>query len=438
MHDKLQKLKQLKEDQEGNEDNDSRCSETDNEAEDDSDPQHSDWDDEELPIERPPLLDTTNSAQNLSTQHRQLDISAKKSQPVQKRSRLVLSDDDSVEPAEAISPNPSKRRLSQPSSKYDNDVIVHPSSARALKGKRAATTNSETFNLSSDDDEPLENIWKASLSKSSARGRKKCSRVTPFQNGLDTCHENVITTSGSKGRNRAGNMQQATATDDILDTEDVSLQHKLKGVFLPDTGGCWTLERILNVGGPPHETHEATEVESLAEGSHAQASDGSPHRISSQEGHAPSINPSNIQKSPGIRNTGNLTESLRAGTTTLHANSPQEGLRLQAMHSKVPDNAEERIGTYSRIHAAKGLVCGVKAHGETPLSKAGPTEGTWSWERVEHVPAVGDSPGDVGKASSHHDAAGSFNSRSPMRSTHMQVSYYLLYVLNMHSLSLSL
>ena len=177
----INRLKQLKEDREI-EDSDEVCSETDDEAEKDAEAQVMDLDDEVPAWE--PLLGNTQSTR-MSDPEKKIDTStgvARRSQ-APKRSRVVVSDEESEDSGGRNLPSPPKRKFTRSNVKSTGAAKAH----LAPSGRKSKKPETETLDLSSDDDAPQA----TALPAYRAAARKK----TPLLE-----HENVNSHNNSKAR----------------------------------------------------------------------------------------------------------------------------------------------------------------------------------------------------------------------------------------------
>ncbi|KAG0561292.1 hypothetical protein KC19_9G052400 [Ceratodon purpureus] len=157
----LNRLKRLKEGRGiQKEDSDEVCSETDDEAEKDDEAQVMDLDDEVPAWE--PLLDNTQSTR-ISDPEKKPDncINVARRSQAPKRSRVVVSDDESEESAGATLPSPPKRKFTRSSVKNNSATKSHPSSS----GRKTRKPETDAVHLSSDDDLPLSTAIPAATRK---------------------------------------------------------------------------------------------------------------------------------------------------------------------------------------------------------------------------------------------------------------------------------
>jgi hypothetical protein len=231
----MNRLKQLKEDLEmEKESSDEVCSETDDEAERDDEAQVMDLDEEVLAWE--PLPDNPQSTR-ISDPEKKSDSRsgvARRSQ-APKRSRIVVSDDESEESAGAILPSPPKRKFTRSSVKSTDAVKAHPPSS----GRKTKKPETETLDLSSDDNEPLA----TALQGRRAATRKKTS---PLE------HEKVNSPKNSRARinslaRRSGVAQRSPERSNMQ--ED----------------GAWTARRLMDVGHASRRKDEEFNDESQPE-----------------------------------------------------------------------------------------------------------------------------------------------------------------------------
>lgn len=214
----MKRLKQLKEDREvEKDDSDEVCSETDDEAEKDDEAQVMDLDDEVPAWE--PLLNNMQSTR-ISDPEKKSDSRAGVARRAQapKRSRVVVSDEESEESAGAISPNPPKRKFTRSSVKSTSVAEAHPPSS----GRKIKKPEAQTLHLSSDDDdEPLATAIQAR----NAPARKKTS---PLE------HENVNPPNNSKAMNSLARHSRVVEHVDFNDEslpEDLEERRGMEGVM---------------------------------------------------------------------------------------------------------------------------------------------------------------------------------------------------------------
>lgn len=240
MEAEISRLKQFKEDREiEKEDSDDVCSETDDEAEKDTETQVMDVDDEELPPAWAPSSHNTRSTRIDEPEKisKRRTGAARRSQAsdIRKRSRIVVSDEESEESAGALLPSPPKRKFTRSSVKSTSAPKVHPPSGRKTK-----LPDSETLNLSSDDDDvPLETVLKAC--KAAARKKTTPPKHSRLTVNKDIQHEDANSPNNSKIRNsssalRSGVVQRRPERSNTQ--ED----------------GSWTVKRLLNVGNASRRT----------------------------------------------------------------------------------------------------------------------------------------------------------------------------------------
>jgi len=226
---KINRLKQLKENRDiEKEDTDDVCSETDDEAENDTEAQVMDVD-EVLLRAWTPSPDNTRSTrigdqEKLSENRTSV---ARRSQPpdIRKRSRIVVSDEESEESAGAELKSPPKRKSTRSSAKSISAPKEHPPS-----GQKTKKSDIETLNLSSDDNEPLETLrkpYEAAAHKKSTP--PKYSRLTKHK---DTQHEDVNSPNNSKIRNissarRSGVVQRSPERNNMQEDGNLTLSRLL-------------------------------------------------------------------------------------------------------------------------------------------------------------------------------------------------------------------
>lgn len=376
------RLKQLKEDfQDAGDNSDGRCMETDDEADKDSATQSTD-DDEELEAVRMPLVDDTNMIEKSSTKvgnavQSSNIVSRSLAQDQRKRFRLVSSDEESEESAGAMSPTPPKRRLSRLSAKNTTQV-ESDLPLTVSRSKRAVRV--ETFNLSSDDDEPLENIWNASLAECSRR-KKNATR----DSRIHVPSKNVTPSRSSKARGRlmsVGNPSQRVTNELSDESQPAELDVLAKN------------DLVLQL----------------------------PRGVDS------SVATQDLKKRA---DSGSLT-NRHLGSPLSSNDVPVEQVTIQLKTSVAPRILEQRVGL-----ASQTPVRGPKAGSHTSNKKHGVVEdsGERSWGNLcEQVHALGGSHCE-GRTPSHHDPAASHSSGSPILSSQMQVrsAHLLVICISLHA-----
>ena len=368
------RLKQLKKDlQDAGDNSDERCMETDDEVDKDSATQSTD-DDEELEAVRMPLVDDTNITEKASTKvgntvQSSNIVSRSQAQDQRKRLRLVSSDEESEESAGAMSPTPPKRRLSRLSAK--NTTQVESDLPLTVSRSRRAI-RVETLNLSSDDDEPLQNFLNASLAGCSRRKKN-----ATIDSRIHVPSKNVTPSRSSKAR-----------------------------------------ERLMSVGNPSQRvTNELSDESQPAERDVLARND---LVLQHPRGVDSSVATQGLKKA----DLGSLT-NRHLGSPLSSNDVPVEQVTAQLKASAAPRIMEQRVGL-----ASQAPVQVPKAGSHASNTKHGVVEdpGERSWEMCEQVHALGGSRCE-GRTPSHHDPAASHSSGSPILSSQMQVrSAHLLVI----------
>lgn len=230
----MKKLEQFKEDREieKEEDSDDRCSETDDEAEEDTTQEAMNIDDEELATSCT-LLGSTFNAQGISdpqgkTESRTGLVRRSQAPDFRKRSRMVLSDEESEESDDAMLPSPPKRKYTRSNARGPSAPKERPSSS-VRKSKRP---ESGALNLCSDDDEPLATALEAC--KAAKRNKKSSLRHSKLTKDQGIEHKNV------------NSLNSKTRNSGLARRSDVVQRSPGRRPMQED--GDWTFTRSLGTG----------------------------------------------------------------------------------------------------------------------------------------------------------------------------------------------
>lgn len=360
------RLKQLRKDlQDAGDNGDGRCMETDDEDDKDSATQSTD-DDEELEAVRVPLVDDTNIIEKSSTKvgntvQSSNILSRSQAQDQRKRLRLVSSDEESEEPAGAISPTPPKRRLSRLGAKNTTQAEsdLPPTVSRSRRAVRV-----ETLNFSSDDDEPLENIWNASLA-----GRPRRKQNETIDSMIHVPSKNITPSRTSKA-----------------------------------TG------KLMSVGSPSQRvTNELSDESQPAELDVLARND---MVLQHPRGVDSSVATQDLMKRA---DSGSLTNRHLGRALPSNDIPVEQRVTVQPKTSVAPRIMEQRLGL-----ASQTPVRGPKAGSHTSNRVVEDPGLERPWETFEQVHALGGSRCE-GRTPSHYDPSASHSSGSPILSSQMQV-----------------
>lgn len=239
----------------------------------------------------------------------------------------------------------------------------------------------ETLNLSSDDDEPLENIWNASLAECSRR-KKNATR----DSRIHVPSKNVMPSRSSKARGR-----------------------------------------LMSVGNPSQRvTNELSDESQPAELDVLARND---LVLQSPRGVDSSVATQDLKKRA---DSGSLTNRHLGSPLSSNDVPVEQKVTIQLKTSVTPRILEQRVGL-----ASQTPVQGPKTGSHTSNTKHGlfedPGERSWG-NQCEQVHALGGSRCE-GRTPSHHDPAASHSSGSPILSSQMQVrsAHLLVICISVHA-----